>query len=333
MDILGFLPQFGSVIWTVLAFVLALSVIVAIHEYGHYIVGRWSGIHADVFSLGFGPVLFSRTDKRGTVWQFALLPFGGYVKFRGDANAASGPDGAAVSELSEEERRTTMAGAPLWARTLTVAAGPVFNFILSILVFGAIIFARGEAADPLTVGELRAMPAVQELQIGDQLLAIEGTPVPSFDDGAGFNALEEALPRTAQVTYTVGRDGAEIDVTGPYPYPALITQVAPQSRALEAGLRVGDVITSIDGTPTFAFEQLKTAVETGEGADLTLQVWNEGETREIILAPKRVGSQARSARATCRGPSASRRRREPWPARAPPASSGSSLCCPRLWVC
>ena len=274
--------------WVILFFVVAISVIVAIHEYGHYIVGRWSGIHADVFSLGFGPVLFARTDKRGTVWQFALLPFGGYVKFRGDANAASAPDGEAVAELSEAERRSTMAGAPLWARTATVAAGPVFNFILSIVVFAIIIFSRGETADPLAVGALRPMPAVQELQVGDQLLAIAGTPVPSFDDGAGFNALEAALPLQAQVTYTVGRDGAELDVTGPYPYPALVTQVAPQSRALEAGLKVGDVITSIDGAPTFAFSQLKEAVETGEGADLALTVWNDGETRDVVLAPKRV---------------------------------------------
>ncbi|MCX8226503.1 MAG: site-2 protease family protein, partial [Sulfitobacter sp.] len=81
MDIFALIPQFSGLIWTLLAFVIALSVIVAIHEYGHYIVGRWSGIHADVFSLGFGPVLYSRVDKRGTVWQIAALPFGGYVKF------------------------------------------------------------------------------------------------------------------------------------------------------------------------------------------------------------------------------------------------------------
>ena len=81
MDIFSLAPQFGSLIWTLVAFVVALSVIVAIHEYGHYIVGRWCGIQADVFSLGFGPVLFSRHDKRGTRWQVAALPFGGYVKF------------------------------------------------------------------------------------------------------------------------------------------------------------------------------------------------------------------------------------------------------------
>ena len=288
MDILGLLPQFGSVIWTLLAFVLALSVIVAIHEYGHYIVGRWSGIHAEVFSLGFGPVLFSRVDKRGTVWQFAALPFGGYVKFLGDANAASAPDGEAVREMSAEERRRTMPGAPLWARTATVAAGPIFNFALSIIVFAAVIFAQGEEADPLAVGALRDMPAVQELQVGDQLLAIDGISVPSFENGAGFNALEQQISKAAQVSYTVGRDGTELDVMGPYPYPALVTNVMPQSAALKAGLKIGDFITAIDGGPVFAFSQLKDAVESGNGAPLLLDLWNSGETRQVTLSPKRV---------------------------------------------
>lgn len=288
MDILGLLPQFGSVIWTLLAFVLALSVIVAIHEYGHYIVGRWSGIHAEVFSLGFGPVLFSRVDKHGTVWQFAALPFGGYVKFLGDANAASAPDGEAVREMTPEERRRTMPGAPLWARAATVAAGPIFNFALSILVFAAVLLARGEEADPLAVGALRDMPAVQELQVGDQLLAIDGFPVPSFEDGAGFNVLEQKITKSAQVTYTVGREGREIDVAGPYPYPALITTVMPQSAALKAGLKADDIITAIDGQPVFAFSQLKDAVESGNGAPLLLDLWNSGDERQVTLSPKRV---------------------------------------------
>lgn len=100
-----------AVIWAAFFFVIALSIIVAIHEYGHYIVGRWCGIHAEVFSLGFGPVLVSRRDKRGTKWQIAAIPFGGYVKFLGDADASSvRSDGGAG--LSPEERRHTMAGAP-----------------------------------------------------------------------------------------------------------------------------------------------------------------------------------------------------------------------------
>jgi membrane-associated protease RseP (regulator of RpoE activity) len=142
-----FIPDFGGLAFTLLAFIAALSIIVAIHEYGHYIVGRWSGIHAEVFSVGFGPVLFSRTDRHGTKWQIAALPFGGYVKFLGDADAASGKDGAAIDALDVEERRRSMHGAPLWARSATVAAGPIFNFILSILIFASVLMIAGRPAD------------------------------------------------------------------------------------------------------------------------------------------------------------------------------------------
>ena len=148
MDFAGLIPGFGSFAFTIIAFIVALSIIVAIHEYGHYIVGRWTGIKADVFSIGFGPILYSKMDRHGTRWQVAALPFGGFVKFRGDANAASGKDADAMDGLSDEDRRSTMHGAPLWARTLTVAAGPVFNFVLSFLVFAALLFVRGVASDP-----------------------------------------------------------------------------------------------------------------------------------------------------------------------------------------
>ncbi len=288
MDILGLLPQFGNVIWTLLAFVLALSVIVAIHEYGHYIVGRWSGIHAEVFSLGFGPVLFSRVDKRGTVWQFAALPFGGYVKFLGDANAASAPDGEAVREMTPEEQRRTMPGAPLWARAATVAAGPIFNFALSIIVFTAIFLNEGVAKDPLTVGGLKDMPTALELQVDDELNAVNGITIPKNGEEGGFYALEPQLEKTATVSYSITRAGTQLDVEGPYPFPALISLVAPQSAALAAGLQTDDVITAINGEPVFAFAQLKETVEGNNGAPLLLDLWNAGETRQVTLSPKRV---------------------------------------------
>jgi regulator of sigma E protease len=158
VDILAILSGAGGVAWTVVFFVLALAIIVAVHEYGHYIVGRWSGIHAEVFSLGFGPVLFTRTDRRGTRWQIAALPLGGYVKFLGDSNAASGKDGAALQGLSESERRHTMHGAPLWARAATVAAGPLFNIVLTIAVYMGTITYTGIATDLPIVGKMPAMP-------------------------------------------------------------------------------------------------------------------------------------------------------------------------------
>jgi regulator of sigma E protease len=288
VDALTLIPQFGGLIWTLVAFIVALSIIVAIHEYGHYIVGRWTGIEAEIFSLGFGPVIWSRMDRHGTRWQIAALPLGGYVKFKGDANAASGTDPDALAQMSPEEQRHTMAGAPLWARTLTVAAGPVFNFVLSVLVFAAVIFARGEVAEPLAVGELRDVPVVNELQEGDRILRIAGIAPPDFDQSDAFSTFSEALPRTPELPYLVERDGREVEVTGPYPYPPIVTQVMPQSAAIAAGLKRGDVITAVNGQEIAAFEELREIVEGSDGAPLDLTVWRDGETVALTLEPRRT---------------------------------------------
>ena len=290
MDISALFSAFGGTAWTIFFFVVALSVIVAIHEYGHYIVGRWSGIQADVFSIGFGPVLWSRMDKRGTRWQIAALPFGGYVKFAGDANAASGKDEAAMKEAQSDPTalRATMHGAPLWARAATVAAGPVFNFALSIMVFAIVGYSNGVIRDPLTVGELRPLPAeVQELRSGDVVLAIEGTAVPSIND-ASYSDFMSALPQKPVLEYTIERDGSERVVAGPFLRPPLVSSVSPQSAAVAADLERGDVITAVDGNPIFAFGELKDAVEGSDGRSLNLTVWRNGTVSEKVLTPKRV---------------------------------------------
>ncbi|MEP5089995.1 MAG: RIP metalloprotease RseP [Paracoccaceae bacterium] len=290
MDVIGLIPQFGGVIWTLIAFVVALSVIVAIHEYGHYIVGRWTGIEADVFSLGFGPVLFSRVDRHGTKWQFALLPFGGYVKFNGDSNAASGKDVEAMEATPPEELRHTMHGAPLWARTLTVAAGPAFNFVLSILVFAAVVLNNGIAEDPWVVGDVRAVPdsQFQDLRTGDQILSVGGQDVPAEDEVTSYEAFEAAIPRTRDLDYLVRRDGSERVVTGPYLWPPIVAGLSPQSAAIDIEMERGDVITAVDGNPIFAFEQLKEVVESSDGRVLLLTVWRDGEVIDFALKPKRT---------------------------------------------
>ncbi len=292
MDILSLIPQFGNLLYTILAFVVALSVIVAVHEYGHYIVGRWSGIHAEVFSIGFGPVLWSRIDKRGTRWQVALLPFGGYVKFLGDANAASGKDEEAIDEIAQqspEELRRTMHGAPLWARTATVAAGPIFNFVMSILVFGLVFWSQGVSREPLTVGALQPLPGtVQGLQEGDEIIAIAGVPTPDFDDRSNWSDFIDTLPVQQELEYTVIRNGETVDVAGPWLFPPLIQQVAPRSAAMDIQLQQGDVITAVDGDPIFAFEQLKEHVEGSDGRALLLNVWRDGAELEFALAPRRT---------------------------------------------
>lgn len=286
MDIIGLIPSFGGFAWTLVAFVVALSIIVAVHEYGHYIVGRWSGIHADVFSLGFGPVLFSRVDKRGTRWQLAALPFGGFVKFMGDADAASGKDGIKIASLSDAERRHTMHGAPLWARAATVAAGPVFNFILSVLVFGGFFLFNGIATDLPVVGTLKPTPfAGQSLLPGDQILAVDGTETPDLET---FVTVAAALPAAATVEYRVARADAETVVTGPYPFPPIADAVQPQSAAMDAGMAVGDVVLAIDGQSVTSFGELRDIVGNSEGKPLPLRVWRAGDVIEVTMVPRRM---------------------------------------------
>ena len=284
MDFIGILPSFGNFFYTIAAFVVVLSIIVAVHEYGHYIVGRWSGIHADVFSIGFGPVLTSRRDKRGTIWQIAAIPLGGYVKFAGDSDAASGKDGDAMAQMSAQERRRTMHGAPLWARTATVAAGPVFNFIFAFFVFAALLIWDGVAVDEPIVGEITPLPAQPfELSPGDHILAVEGVETETLAD---FLGAAEDLPRAAVLTYTVERDGRVMQVSGPHPQPPLAGSVAMQSAAREAQMQRGDVITHIGDTPVVTFGELRDIVAESEGRALDLTVWRNGEIVNLTLVPR-----------------------------------------------
>lgn len=285
MDLISLLPSFGNLLFTLGAFILALLIIVAIHEFGHYIVGRWSGIHAEVFSLGMGPVLCSRTDRHGTRWQVAALPVGGYVKFLGDANAASGVDTEAMQSMDEANRRHTMHGAPLWARAATVAAGPIFNFILSILVFSVVIGFRGFASDPLTIAETRPVPYDLALQAGDEILSIEGQKTPKLEAFADFVS---DLPTTAMLTYTVRRDGQDISLSAPYPYPPIVVGLTPGSAAMDAGMEIGDVITQVNGQAVHAFSTLRQIVGDSDGQALDLTVWRNGSELDLTLIPRRM---------------------------------------------
>ena len=287
MDAIGLIPSFGNLALTIIAFLVALTVIVAVHEYGHYIVGRLSGIKADVFSIGIGPVLVSRIDQHGTRWQIAALPVGGYVKFHGDANAASGTaDEAAMAAMDAEERRHTLHGAPLWARAATVAAGPVFNFVLSVLIFGGFAMVQGVATDPLSVAALRDVPGLEgTLAPGDEILAIAGRQTPELD---AFSDFVDELPQDSPLEYLVRRDGQEIRLMAPHPYPPFVGGLSPQSAAVDAGLELGDLIESVNGAPVATFAALREIVGGGDGSELTLGIMRGGERIEIVLTPRRV---------------------------------------------
>ncbi len=286
MELINLIPSFGGLAYTILAFVLALLIIVFVHEFGHYIVGRWSGIHAEVFSLGFGPVIWSRADKRGTRWQIAALPLGGYVKFLGDSNAASAGHVDDLGGLTPEQKRATMHGAPLWARTATVAAGPIFNFIMSIVVFAGVFLASGVATDAPTVGTVKAVPGIaMELQPGDRIVALGGQETPDFPS---FMDAAAVLPPVATASYRVERGGETLELTDSHPLPPLVETVQPDSAAQEAGVLPGDVVTAVNGQQVTTFSQLREMVGASDGTPLQLTLQRDGAEIALELQPRRV---------------------------------------------
>jgi regulator of sigma E protease len=283
MDAIASLPLIGGFLSTVLPFVVVLGIVVFVHEFGHYIVARWCGIRSEVFSVGFGPVLWSRRDSRGTLWQVAALPLGGYVKFLGDSDGSSRHDPNALERMDPAERARSFHGATVWRRMLTVLAGPVFNFLLTVVVFAGIALWQGVPTERPTVGEVATVPGVEQpLRPGDVLVAVRGTPAASFED-LYRAAIEMEAP--APIPVTVERDGATLALEAAYPLPALVQGVEPLSPASVAGLKAGDVILRADGRPLGSFDDLREVVLASGGQTIPLEVWRDGATVELAITP------------------------------------------------
>ncbi len=199
-------------IYYVLGFPLLLGPLVTIHELGHYLVGRWFGVHAEAFSVGFGREIWGFTDKRGTRWKLSALPLGGYVQFKGDMNPASIPDPDAAAQASAEERAGSFHHAALWKRALIVFAGPATNILLTLAIFAGFftLYGKpvpGDAAEQLTVAEFAEISPARAagIEVGDRIVAIEGERMEDFRDVQDWIMLYPG--RTLDVT--VERDGAE----------------------------------------------------------------------------------------------------------------------------
>ena len=190
-------------------FLLVLGIVVFFHEFGHFQVGRWCGVKADVFSLGFGPEVYGRVDRHGTRWRLALIPLGGYVKFHGDANAASA--GADLSAMSPEERRISFATQPVWKRALIVVAGPLANFILAVMIFAGVAFFVGQGVMTPRVDSLRPGEVAEAagFKPGDMIRSINGKPIASWSE------LQRIVQVSAEVplSFVVERDGQEVALT------------------------------------------------------------------------------------------------------------------------
>lgn len=204
---------------TILAFLAVIGPLVFVHELGHYLVGRWYGVKAETFSIGFGREIFGLTDKRGTRWKFGWLPLGGYVRFAGDMNPASQPDPAWMM-LPAEERNRTFQAKPVWQRALVVAAGPVTNFLFAILIIAGFVLIQGQPSTAPVAGKIMPGSAAEEagFHYGDVFKSVDGRPIESFSD---LTLYVRSHPGTA-IKLAVQRGDGEITIqVTPRALPAL----------------------------------------------------------------------------------------------------------------
>jgi regulator of sigma E protease len=174
----------GLILGTLVPFLFVLTVVVFVHEMGHYLVGRWCGIGVRAFSIGFGPEIVGFNDRNGTRWKLSAVPLGGYVKFVGDMAVTSDPSEQDTEQLTPEERRRAFHTQPVWKRAATVFAGPAFNFILTIVVFAVMFGAYGKYVSEPMVAEVRAESPAAEAGFmpGDRFVSVNGTRVEGFAD-------------------------------------------------------------------------------------------------------------------------------------------------------
>lgn len=275
----------------VVPFLLLLSAIVFVHELGHFLAGRWCGMDVSVFSIGFGREVLGRTDRRGTRWSLRWLPVGGYVKFTPPAAA----------------RGASFFSAPVAHRALVVAAGPLANLLLALIVYGGLSMTLGERVDEPRAGIVKAgrAAAAAGIRPGDLVLAIDGRAVRTFADidrlllgherggvhvdldRQGHRVGVDVVPEVRMVVADAGARVRVVDIGLERWVPALIGEVAPGSPAERAGLATGDRVVAIDGGAIASFDDVVQAVIPAAGRRLAIVVERGGERRTLAAVPER----------------------------------------------
>ncbi|WP_112664124.1 RIP metalloprotease RseP [Microvirga flavescens] len=198
----------NSLLLTIVSFLIVLGVVVFVHEFGHFWVGRRCGVGVTAFSIGFGPELAGWNDRHGTRWKLCAIPLGGYVKFVGDLNAASVPDNDEVQRMPEEERAISFPFQPLWKRAAIVAAGPVANFILAIAIFSGLNYAMGRQVIEPRIELVQANSAAERagFKPHDLILSINGSAIETFADMQRWVSARAG----ETLNFVVERDGRQV---------------------------------------------------------------------------------------------------------------------------
>lgn len=197
------------ILHNIYSFVVILSVIVFIHEFGHYYIAKKCGVHIEVFSIGFGKEIFGLTDKSGTRWKFSLIPLGGYVKMFGDHDPASTPDTEKLKEMGGDDRNRAFFYKPVWQRFLIVLGGPLANFVLAVVILFGFFANYGRPETLPVIDAIVSESAAFEagMQIGDKIIELDGTSISRFEDLKTVATIHPDM----KISYKIIRDGQEIE--------------------------------------------------------------------------------------------------------------------------
>lgn len=284
-------------LFTLLAFAVALGSLITFHELGHYWVARLCGVKVLRFSLGFGKVILRRTDKHGTEWAVSALPLGGYVKMQDDAPAGATPAEAASAFNNK----------PVGQRIAIVAAGPLFNLILAVVLYAGLNLAGTDEPQAIIAQPTAESPAAQAgLLAGDRILAIDGQEVASWSDArwrlmdvmssGGRAQVEVSTPSGAVQQRELNLPPNAMDPSAGDPLAAAgirLAQPKPGVRAVNdggegqaVGLRAGDTIVAINGQPTPETGLVIKQIQQSAGKTLTLTVLRDGANISLNVTPR-----------------------------------------------
>jgi regulator of sigma E protease len=292
-----------TILQTILSFLVALLILVSIHEFGHFYVARRCGVKVHRFSIGFGKVLWSWRDRHGTEFAFAALPLGGYVKM---LDEREGP-------VAPEERHLAFNHKSVWQRMAIVAAGPAANFILAILLFWGLLLQGERGLVPIIESvEPGSIAAQAGLEQGQQIVAIDGRPTPTWQ--AVNQVLLNRLGESGTISFTVSypddshfqyeseaqlqewlRDAADPDpvaglgITLQFPkIPPIVGEVLPDSPAERAGLKIGDRFLQVNDVFLDDWKAWVEYVRERPGAALAVKLERDGQAVNLTLVPDTV---------------------------------------------
>lgn len=296
-----------SILWFLVPFLIVLSVVVFIHELGHFLAARFFRVRVEAFSIGFGRELLAWVDRHGTRWRLAALPLGGYVRFWGDSDATtSRVDQDAMGALTPEQRAVSFHHKPLYQKAIIAAAGPIANFVLAIAIFAGLAMTLGERIVPPVIGLVeKGSPAdLAGLRKGDRVLEVNGAQIRSYTDFAKA----ESLSTGAAMSLKIDRQGETISAQvkpalidrddgqggkvsmpsiGVEPYlPPFVTSVDANAPAAKAGILPGDLIVGVDGKDVANFGSVRDTILAGKGKPVTLAIDRDGKLLNFTITPE-----------------------------------------------